>query len=156
MDSVYIAQSDLGFGLFAGRGYSAGEEILCFSGPVIVFAEAQAKGELQSNPLQIEGERYIDLDPPGVYANHSCDPNAGIAGDLTLIALRTISLGEEIRFDYSTTMWEGHWTMLCMCGSSRCRQIVRDFPELPVEIQTEYLSQRVVQGYIVSRLRESR
>jgi uncharacterized protein len=152
MDSIYVAQCDLGRGVFAGRDFAAWDEILRFSGPRISFAEALAKGEKQANPLQIDDEEYLDIEPPGVFVNHSCEPNAGIVEDRVLVALRPILRGEEIRFDYSTTMWEDMWTMECRCGSSRCRGVVRDFPDIPPEVQAEYLGLGVVQGFIVRRL----
>jgi hypothetical protein len=153
MNSVFISQCDLGRGLFAGQDFAAGEVILKFTGPTISLADALAKEDEQSNALQIGDRLYIDLESPGVFGNHSCDPNAGIMEDRVLVALRLISRGEEIRYDYSTTMWEEMWTMPCQCGSSRCRSVVRDFPELPAEVRAEYLRLRVVQRFIVRRLR---
>lgn len=153
MSPVFVRQCEIGRGLFAGRHFAAGEEILRFSGVLISLADVLAKGDEQSNALQVGDTSYIDIGAPGVFGNHSCEPNAGIRNDRVLIALRPIQHGEEIRYDYSTTMWEGIWTMPCMCGSAQCRRVVRDFPELPAEVQAEYLRLRVVQRFIVRRLR---
>ena len=153
MNSVFVAQCDLGRGLFAEQDFAPGGEILRFRGPAISLADALAKGDEQSNPLQIGDTLYLDIEPPAVFANHSCEPNAGIVDDHVLVALRPILRGEQIQYDYSTTMWEGIWTMPCRCGSSRCRGVVRDFPELPAEVRAEYLELRVVQDFIVRRLR---
>jgi hypothetical protein len=152
VDSIYVAQCDVGRGVFAGKDFAAWEEILRFSGPSISFADTLAKGEDAANPLQVGDDEYLDIGAPGVLVNHSCAPNAGIIEDRVLVALRPIARGEEIRYDYSTTMWEDCWTMDCLCGSARCRGVVRDFPTLPAEIQAEYLRLGVVQGYIVRRL----
>ena len=147
---IYVAECKFGRGVFAARDIESGAELLRFTGPVIGFAEAltDAKG----NPLQIADALYMDIEPPGVLVNHSCAPNTGILEDYSLVALRAIKQGEEIRYDYSTTMWEDEWTMPCACGASRCRGVVRDFPELPTEIQAEYLRLGVVQAFIVRRL----
>jgi len=153
MTPVFVAQCDLGRGLFAGRAFATGEAILRFEGPVITLADAIAKGDDQSNPLQIGDTLYLDIQPPGVFANHSCDPNTGITDDRVLVALRPIAVGEELRYDYSTTMWEGIWTMQCRCGSPKCRGVIDDFPELPAELRAAYLRLGVVQGFIVRRLR---
>ena len=150
MNPVYVAQCQFGLGVFASQDFAPGDELLRFSGPVITFAETLS--DEKGNPLQIEDTRYIDLERPGVLVNHSCNPNAGVFEDFLLIALQTIKQDDEIRFDYSTTMWEDEWTMPCACGSTRCREVVRDFPELPPAIQAEYLRLRVVQGFIVRRL----
>src|ERR1043166_8025649 len=153
MDSVYVATCDLGRGLFAGRNYAPGDEILRFKGPIIPLAEVQAKGKDQSNPIQVGNAEYIDIEPPGVFANHSCEPNAGITNNVDLIALQAIERGKEVRFDYSTTMWEGSWTMPCLCNSTQCRRIVRDFLELPIELQARYIALGIVQEFILRRLR---
>jgi hypothetical protein len=89
---------------------------------------------------------------PGIYVNHSCQPNAGIRNDRDLIALRNISKGEEIRFDYSTTMQENSFRMECRCGKSNCRKIVNDFSTIPAELQKQYLSQKIVMQFIVDGL----
>lgn len=103
---IFIADCELGRGLFAARAFAAGETILRFTGPLINLAQSIAKGETEGNPLQVGPLDYIDLEPPGVFGNHSCEPNAGIRDDVVLVALRPLVAGEEIRFDYSTTMWE--------------------------------------------------
>ncbi|MFY7967456.1 MAG: SET domain-containing protein-lysine N-methyltransferase, partial [Pirellulaceae bacterium] len=120
--------------MFAATDFKHVETILRFSGALIDFAAMLRKGVNQANPLQISANRYIDLEAPGVYANHSCDPNAGIRNDTDLVAIQPIRRGEEIRYDYSTTMWEDHWTLICHCGSNQFRGLVADFPTLP-EIQ---------------------
>ena len=139
--------------MFAGRHFAADEEILRFHGREISPKDKLAKGAVQGNPLQVGPETYIDIEPPGLFANHSCCPNAGIRADVVLIALRDILPGEEIRYDYSTTMWEGIWTMQCLCGSKRCRGLVGDFHLLATEIQSEYVRLGIVQRFIIDRLR---
>jgi hypothetical protein len=62
-------------------------------------------------------------------------------------------MGEEIRYDYSTTMDEKSFTMACRCGAPECRQVVEDFAELPAGIQQYYLSRGLVMGFIARRLR---
>lgn len=69
-----------------------------------------------------------------------------------MVVLRRIAASEEIRFDYSTTMWEGIWHLDSRCGSSRCRGVISDFPLLPMELQTSYLRLGIVQRFIVERL----
>ncbi len=69
--------------------------------------------------------------------NHSCDPNAGfVTGEAVLYALRDIAAGEQIFWDYSTSLAELGWSLHCRCGSSRCRKIVRSWSELPPEDRT--------------------
>jgi len=106
--------------------------------------------------IQVGPDRYIDTLAPGVFANHSCAPNAGVRNDRDLVALRDIPPGEEIRYDYSTTMDEKSFTMVCRCGAPGCRQVVTDFADLPAAIQDFYLSQRLVMSFIARRLHSTR
>lgn len=63
--------------------------------------------------------------------NHSCDPNVGfITGAAALYALRDIGAGEQIGWDYSTSIAEAGWTLHCLCGAAHCRGIIRAWPEL--------------------------
>jgi hypothetical protein len=150
--NVRIGKCRHGLGLFAASAFAPKEIILIFNGKFISFREMLAKGELEANALQIDANLYLDLTPPGLYANHSCSPNAGIVNDRTLIALQPIKAGEEITYDYSTTMWEDNWTMACSCGSSNCRKLVTDFPLLPRLVQQRYLRLGIVQRFIRRRL----
>lgn len=145
---VYVGDGPLGKGLFAGRTFLKGELIGIFEGSVIDFAAAVAKGEKQCYPLQIAHNRYIDLSEPGCFANHSCEPNAGIMNDLELIAISEISKGTEIRYDYSTTMDEDFFTMPCRCGSLKCRGVVADFKRMSPESRTAYLKLGLVMDFI--------
>lgn len=64
--------------------------------------------------------------------NHSCEPNAGfVTGEPILFALRDITVGEQIAWDYSTSIAEAGWTLECLCGSGTCRRVIRSWWELP-------------------------
>ncbi len=106
--------------------------------------------------IQVGPNQYIDTQAPGVLVNHSCAPNAGIRNDRDLVALRDISPGEEIRYDYSTTMDEKSFTMRCRCGAPSCRRVVTDFSELPTDVQEYYLRRGLVMSFIITRLRGAR
>jgi hypothetical protein len=94
-----------------------GENILAIVGPIIDFAETKRRGPQECMAIQIGPDRYIDTQPPGVFVNHSCEPNAGIRQNQNLVALRKIRRGQEIRYDYSTTMEEDSFAMQCLCGA---------------------------------------
>ena len=101
--------------------------------------------------IQIGHDSYLDTQPPGVFVNHSCQPNAGIKDDKYLVALRSIGKGEEIRFDYSTTMEEQSFTMTCLCGAPQCRGVVKDFSTLPSHVRETYVEQGIVMSFIRDR-----
>lgn len=82
--------------------------------------------------LQVAEDLYIGPDggpcDPTDYANHSCAPNCEIEINLprvVIVAIRDISAGEEITYDYSLTQLDP-WEMKCNCGSLRCRRIIRE------------------------------
>ena len=146
-----VLPTDVGLGLFAVRSIAAGERILEFRGRLIDFAGTVAKGDRECDALQIGPDLYLDLEDPGRCTNHSCDPNAGIRNNgITLVAVRPIRAGEEIRFDYSTTMDDDHWTMDCSCGSPDCRRKVLDFRWLPRPRKLEYIAMGIVPSFLVA------
>jgi hypothetical protein len=152
LSTVEVGPSAFGRGVFACQPFQPGQPILVFTGPVLDHAEVLSLGEDQAYALQIGPDEYLDTTPPGRYTNHSCVPNAGIMNDRVLIALRPIETGEEIRFDYSTTMSEDHWTMECRCGEPFCRRVILDFHHLPPMAQNRYLELGVVQRFIVDEV----
>jgi SET domain-containing protein len=146
MGGIQIQEGKFGKGLFAKEYIPMGTVLLLFVGPLISFEEAARREH--GYPLQIAKDTYIDLSEPGKFGNHSCNPNAGIKNDRSLITLRDIQKGEEIYYDYSTTMDEAYWTMTCLCGSSICRTVVQDFKHLSPERQRFYLQKNLVQNFI--------
>ncbi len=149
--AYFVASCDVGLGVFANRDLAPGEVILEIEGPIIDFAETKRRGPRECMAIQIGHDRYIDTQAPGVFVNHSCDPNAGIRADKYLVALKPIARGHEIRFDYSTTMEEQSFTMQCLCGLPCCRNVIRDFSTLPAVVKTRYIAEGIVMSFIVER-----
>lgn len=143
-----VADCSIGRGLFACRAFAPGELILKLGGDHYHRSDPIHETEGGANLLQTGWRSYILLEAPGVFANHSCDPNAGIMANRRLVAIRPIRPNDEICFDYSTTMAENFWTMKCCCGAPFCRGVVRDFKELPPELRRRYLQLGVVQQFI--------
>ena len=105
--------------------------------------------------LQIGRDRYMG--PSGRIddlINHSCSPNAGLRftdDGVFLVALRPIAPGEEIAWDYSTTLADPDWSMQCACGSPECRGVIRAFALLPAEVQDRYRAMGIVAPYLDER-----
>ena len=72
--------------------------------------------------------------------NHSCDPNAGLQGQICLVAMRDIASGEEITFDYATVVseWVGMEPLNCNCQSISCRKTIRASDWQSKELQEKY------------------
>ena len=149
-----VRECELGRGLFADCGYKQNDEILRFEGRTVPADVVAAMGEEQCYMIQIDTDLYLEPRAPGRYTNHSCAPNAAIKDDYRLVALTDIGAGEQICFDYSTTMSENNWTMACRCGAPQCRGVIRDFGELPYALQRRYLDLNVVQSFIVRELKK--
>jgi hypothetical protein len=118
-----------GQGVFAGGPIRAGRLVAVCRGVVLRGDElgpdhfAMQVGE--DLWLCSEGDHLDDR------LNHSCDPNVGfVTGAAELYALRDIAAGEEVCWDYSTSLSEAGWGLECGCGSASCRGVVRPFPEL--------------------------
>jgi hypothetical protein len=152
--TCYVADCPVGRGVFAARVIEPGETILRFHGPRVDRNDPIHFTDVAANLLQTGRTTYILPAAPGVLVNHSCNPNAGLVGNRRLVALRRIARDEEIRFDYSTTMDDGLWTLDCLCGDPACRRVVTDFHLLPDAVRDLYLQAGVVQGFIARRYRE--
>ena len=151
---IRLGSSAYGQGVFATERIAEGEKILEFAGPLLRREQLPACCERTADRyLQIGEDMYLGasgaLDD---YVNHSCSPNSGLvyhSNGVTLVALRVIQAGEELNFDYSTSMDEEEWTMECGCGSPICRGIVEDFVTLPLDRQQYYIKRGVVPQFIL-------
>ena len=146
---IHVKRGAIGSGVFAKVRIPAGQPILRFEGQEISFEEAVARGDWEGHTLQVGKGRYIDPEPPGVYANHSCDPNSGLKNG-GLVALRDILPGEEVVWDYSTSMAEDFFELDCQCGAAACRGRIRDFKHLPDDVRARYLRLGVVPDFVRS------
>lgn len=72
------------------------------------------------------------------YLNHDCQPNGYIdTAELTFVALRKISKGEECTFNYLTTEFEMAIPFICRCGAAKCFGLIQGSAHLSVEQKEE-------------------
>lgn len=102
-----------------------GELIGVWSGRII---PAEALDELpeaiRRHTVQVEEGLYLasfSADEPPDFINHSCDPNAGLDGQIALVALHRIHPGEEVTIDYAMCDGSPYDEFECACGSAICR-----------------------------------
>ncbi|MBS3092553.1 SET domain-containing protein [Candidatus Pacearchaeota archaeon] len=154
--SVMVSEKH-GKGIFAKTNILKGERLAIFGGDILLIDEIDdLPEELQEYPVQIE-ERFVlynkTLKKPDNtdFFNHSCDPNAGVNGQIFLVAVRDINKGEEITFDYAMTISESVgsnivFEMDCNCGYENCRKKITEndwkLPELR-ERYAGYFSQYI-------------
>lgn len=136
-----------GLGVFATAAIARGELVITHRG--VVRELEVVPDDLRA--MQIGPGLWLCQDPandsPDNYLNHSCEPNVGFTrGTLAMYALRDISAGEEILWDYSTSMNEAGWRVKCYCGAASCRGEICSFCDLPVQVQTKL--QPIALGYL--------
>ncbi len=120
---------DKGRGVFTRDRIRSGQEILPLEG-WLVRTEDLTDDLLA---LQVGPDLWLCSDGSHLddFINHSCEPNAGFRhGEPVLYALRDIEPGEEICWDYSTSLSDPGWRMDCRCGSPKCRGVIRPWQEL--------------------------
>jgi uncharacterized protein len=127
-----------GKGVFARRPLAAGERIVEYRGERIDWPEAQRRHPHDpSDPhhtfyFHVDDERVIDAKYGGNAArwiNHSCDPNCEsdvVDGRVYIRALRDLTPGEELFYDYGLVIDERYTARLkrdyaCRCGAAACR-----------------------------------
>jgi uncharacterized protein len=72
------------------------------------------------------------------FFNHGCEPNAGIKGQIVMVAMRAIKPGEEITYDYCMTDAGFDFAFKCACGSKQCRTRVSTSDWKRTELQKRY------------------
>jgi uncharacterized protein len=119
------------YGLFAADTILHNELLVIFGGKIMTKDDVlQLPEQLRPNVLQISDHHWIGTGSPTLepadFINHSCNPNAGIKGQIHLVAMRDIQADEEITFDFATVIaeWVGMDAIACNCGSSYCRKII--------------------------------
>ena len=64
------------------------------------------------------------------------------------MAICAIAPGEEISWDYSTTLRESNWHMLCQCKTPGCRRVIGNFDSLDAERQEWFRTRNLVAPYL--------
>jgi uncharacterized protein len=121
-----------GKGVFAKKIISKGELISVWGGIIYSADEVEKLAKkfpiFNQSPVSVFEGFYIgpinpkDLDDAERF-NHSCNPNAGIRGQIILVARRIIKRDEEICFDYDTTEVSAV-PFRCKCGQKSCRRVI--------------------------------
>lgn len=128
-----------GVGAFAVRPIRKGTRIIEYLGERIGQDEADRRYDdsLTEHPrvllFSVDDRTVIDAGVNGNEArfiNHSCEPNCRSVtrrGRVHIWAIRDISVGEELTYDYSLTREgigddEAYTRYACQCGAPTCRR----------------------------------
>ena len=102
-----------------------GELVAVWSGRIIpAQALDELPEEIRRHTVQIEEGLYlasISASEPPDFINHSCEPNAGLDGQIAIVALQRIHPGDEVTIDYAMCDGTPYDEFECACGTSLCR-----------------------------------
>ncbi len=131
-----------GFGVFACEAIFGGELLTVWGGAIATEADLeQIPVEKSTHGIQVEEHVYLipmGQDDPADMFNHSCSPNAGLSGQITLVAMRDIQAGEEVCFDYAMSDSSDYDEFECHCGTPHCRKKVTGMDWKLPELQRRY------------------
>lgn len=130
-----------GNGIFARQPIKKGELIAVFGGVVYEWNDFVHLPERErSLCIQVEERHFLVPRPigEGDYVNHSCNPNAGLSGQIGLVAMRDIKTGEEVCFDYAMCDTMPYDEFECKCGAPNCRGWISGNDWQRPELQKRY------------------
>lgn len=111
-------------GIFCLESIPKDEIIALWGGRILAADEIDPEmPNFTQQVLQIEDEFFLmapEMEPSDCF-NHSCEPNAGMTGQIGLIAMRDIAVGEEVCFDYAMCDGSKYDEFDCSCGMPKCR-----------------------------------
>lgn len=131
-----------GKGIFAKEDIKKGEIVFIKGGHILTRDEIFSSGIINSY-FPISDEYFLgatnkeEEDSIKLYQNHSCNPNVGLHGEITFIAMRDIKKDEELTVDYAFIDNEDY-SFKCTCGSKNCRGTITGFDWRIKELQDKY------------------
>ena len=148
-----------GQGIVAMKAYAPGAVICTIKGKVVtgddVWRYWETEPRLGENCFRYDADHYLNPEGEiGAFANHSCNPNAGVfktGRRLMLKAIKPIAAGEEVSHDYSTLLGaDDVWKMRCNCGEPGCRKLIMNYRSLPAAVMRKYRELRIIPEFILA------
>lgn len=148
-----------GRGLFAQADFAEGEIVAVKGGRIISGAVLRKlRPTLGAAEIQIAEDLFIcpvtadEREGSMIFSNHSCEPNLGLDGQITFVAMRAIAAGEELTHDWAMTDDDDSSTK-CLCGAPTCRGTItgkdwrrRDLQERYAGCFSSYLEAKIARG----------
>ncbi|MCF6209128.1 MAG: SET domain-containing protein-lysine N-methyltransferase [Gammaproteobacteria bacterium] len=128
--------SGKGEGIFATKSFTVGDTVM------IGVIKEVLNGN-HSHASQVGENKFVLHDGLVTKVNHSCDPNCGVreneTGAHNFVAIKEISVNEEITFDYAMRNYIiDYFPQKCMCGSEGCRGRITGWKDLPDKKKKAY------------------
>lgn len=133
-----------GRGLFATTPIKKGEIVTIKGGHIIDWEMLKKyKNLIGDSYLQIDDNFVLaplkksEVEKAMMFLNHSCNPNVGVRGEVTFVAMCNIKPGEELTIDYAM-IDDDECTMKCNCGDKNCRKIITGKDWMQKDLQQKY------------------
>ena len=148
-----VDENHLGKAVFAAAAFAEGDTLIEFTG-------RRFRADQVPSLMRGRGDRFVQVTPDHYMGpsgriddlvNHNCAPNGGLRftdSGVFLVAIRAIRPGEEISWDYSTTLRESNWHMICQCRAPECRRVIGNFDSLDPDRQEWFRARNLVAPYL--------
>jgi uncharacterized protein len=140
-----------GTGIFATKPIKKGETLIIWGGELVSKKDLDLTKYHAQSLVLIKDDTYLGLpivdNYQGIdeYLNHSCDSNAWLKDEVTMVARQNIKSGAEITLDHALWDMDTQWDYLseevskdCNCGSSKCRKHLTPNDWKILELQKRY------------------
>jgi hypothetical protein len=128
--------------VYASEKVCTGELLVVWGGSIVDYETLVTLPAIkQIRSIQVEEDRYLvsnSINDPADYFNHCCEPNAGLVGQIVLVAMRDIEAGEEVCFDYAMSDASPYDEFDCECGGPGCRRRITGNDWMLPELQVRY------------------
>ena len=134
-----------GRGLFAKADIAKGEIVAVNGGHIVDRETLRREITPTLGPVEIQIDDDLFIAPVNdderelsmLYTNHSCEPNIGLRGEITFVAMRDVSAGEELTHDWAMTD-DDDYLVECNCGARNCRKTLTGKDWQRPELQKKY------------------
>lgn len=134
-----------GRGLFAKADIGKDEIVVVKGGHIVDGETLRREVTPRLGPVEIQIDKDLFIAPVTdderelsmLYTNHSCEPNLGIRGEITFVAMRDIAAGEELTHDWAMTD-DDDYSVECNCGARNCRKTLTGKDWQRPELQKNY------------------
>jgi hypothetical protein len=134
-----------GRGVEAVAPIAAGEVVAVKGGHILGRTVAGSPPSAIGNSLfQIAEDLYLgaisgeECEGVMMLVNHSCQPNLCMGGNIALVSMQDISVGEELTIDYAMFLGDPDFAMQCRCGTVSCRQTIKGTDWMRPDLQDLY------------------
>jgi hypothetical protein len=139
------ASAIVGRGVHAAEVIAGGQVVAVKGGHIMDGSAAAGLPEaIRDSAFPIGPDLFLAALAPGEYdgvmmrVNHSCEPNVGMGGNVLLVAMRDIAVGEELTIDYALFLGDPGFAMDCRCGTAACRAVVRGTDWMRTDVRERY------------------